>query len=102
MSDDNVVELRPGIRQDPEETEGVLDSTGTMVALALLAQSYERDATNGVRVPEDVRLAVHIISPLCTLIQKNPQFAIDLLWQINENVTVNYEEGDFDDDYEDV
>ena len=99
---DNVIELKPGIRIDPNETDEsrVLNGTGAMVALAILAQRYERDATEMVLPIEDSRLVVHIISPLCTLLQKNPQLAIDLIWQISEIVADNTEE--LDEDYEDV
>ena len=56
MADDsNVVEIRPGVMSE-EDHEHYLNHTGTMVGLALLAQSYEREATDGTRVPEDVRL----------------------------------------------
>ena len=98
MEEDNVIELRPGIRQSRDEVdEGtVLDSTAAMVALALLAQKYERDIELAALPIEDVKLCVHVISPLCTLLQKNPSLAIDLLWQINEIIGDCVEDVEYD------
>ena len=96
---DNVIEIRPGIMRDPDEVDesNVLDNTGAMVGLALLAQDFERQASAQQIEWEDARLAVAAISPMCTLLQRNPQFCVDLQWEINKVIANNVTELTYDD-----